>query len=123
MPNKTPRVTPRELKILRHLADGCSENTISKYMNNLTGTIKNSLTIIRIKLEAFSTKPLNKLTNLAQFYREHLAPKPDSSDDEENAQYEPNKKYHYLSNSRIFDFCVKLMHSVGSYQKIIFGSV
>jgi DNA-binding NarL/FixJ family response regulator len=91
MPDKTPHLTPRELEILRHLADGCSDNTIAKHMNNLTGTIKNSLTIIRLKLSPFSTKPLNKRTNLAQFYREHLAPKSDSSE-EESVQHEPNKK-------------------------------
>jgi DNA-binding NarL/FixJ family response regulator len=80
MQNKKPRLTPRELEILRHLANGSSDNTIAENMNNCTGSIKNTLSLIRLKLGSFSNKPLNKRTNLAEFYREHLAIKSGSNE-------------------------------------------
>ncbi len=81
MSNKTPVLTPRELETLTHLAQGYSDLEISKALGNKEGTVKNCLTTIRLKLAAFSSKPLNKRTNLAEFYKLHLVNKPDSSNE------------------------------------------
>ncbi len=80
MTDKKPILTARELETLRHLAEGQSDLEIAERLGNSKGTVKNCLTTIRLKLAAFSTKPLSRRTNLAEFHKMHFANQSDSSE-------------------------------------------
>ncbi len=69
----TVKLTTRELETLHRVAQGFSDVEISKQLGNKAGTVRNTLGTIRLKLSAYTNKPLNKRVNLTTFYLENLA--------------------------------------------------